>query len=372
MNARPPALAAVVCANGLGHFRRTVEILSRVRARLPECRVTVLCEAWQRQRAGALLALRQLEGAPGVTWVHGVTAPGVGWSPDPALYGDGRLGSWVRRLEASGALAGADVVVSDNLPQVLALRSDAVLQGSFLWSTVLGAAHPGDGEVAGFVREEEALLARHRPPALCVRGVAMPDLLRQTRAVELPWMCPDPGGEARPAVPGRVAVLGGATGAADACLGRAAASCGRLPGVALAVPAAGPRGASALPGAVPFGFAPEEFRACAAALCRPAMGTLHECIAYGLPMALAHEADNVEMAHNGRAVEAAGLGLYLGADPGEAAVVDALRRLLEGRERKQILAAMEAAPKDGYDRAASWLVERLHWTRRGAAPDEGV
>ncbi|MBI4508427.1 MAG: hypothetical protein HY698_02245 [Deltaproteobacteria bacterium] len=262
----------------------------------------------------------------------------------------------MNRLEGSRILERADFVVSDNLPQVLALRPDAIIQGSFLWSTVLEAAFPHEPSVRSFVRQERDLLARHYPPALCVNGFAMPDMLERTTAIELPWMCAEaqetdayssaPSGQ-------RVAVLGGASGAADDCLARARSAAASIAGIELI-------GTRVQGGTkVQAGFASSALRSCAAAICRPAMGTIHDCIAVGVPMACVHEPGNSEMVHNGRAVEALGLGVYLGSTPTDEDVSAALGRITMGSERIAILSAMKLGQKDGYDRAAQWLVRRI-------------
>lgn len=189
----------------------------------------------------------------------------------------------------------------------------------------------------------------------------MPDLLRRVNAVELPWMCP----EIREtsvvgspfSKPDRVAVLGGASGVAAASLARAAFVVAGDARLELAAPAGLPdiqRGA-----VVPFGYTGKEFKSCSGALCRPAMGTIHDCIAYGVPMVCIHERGNAEMAHNGRTVQAEGLGIYLGPDPAEKDIKEALRTVLGGSARAAILNAMKMGNKDGYQKAASWLAQRL-------------
>lgn len=360
MAGRGPTIATVVCANGLGHLRRTTEILSRVLDQAPQSSVALVCEEWQRARGRDIPAVSRLEASDKVSWVHGVMAPGVAWSSDPGIYADGRLMAWVDRLEQSGALDGADMVLSDNLPGVLALRPNAVLLGSFLWAPVLEAAYPREPAVVAYSAQECELLGRHTPPMLCVAGFAMPEVLQRTLAVELPWMCPTVElAETGERPKDRVVALGGATGAADACLSRAADAPDSACGWKLAVPAPWIEDGRPQEDRVPFRYGAEEFSACAAALCRPAMGTIHECIAYGIPMACLHEPGNAEMAHNGRCVEKAGLGVYLGEDPSGDEVRAAIENLSRGALRAAVLQRMREGGKDGYDRAAEWILKKL-------------
>src|SRR5215813_8567522 len=92
--------------------------------------------------------------------VGGVLDPGVVWSTDASRYEDGSLLAWKDRLARLPSLERARLVVSDNLAGVLALRSDAVLVGSFLWGDVLACAHAESRHVGVFAALEEELLSR--------------------------------------------------------------------------------------------------------------------------------------------------------------------------------------------------------------------
>ena len=43
-------ILTLVCSNGLGHYRRCIEILSRIQQTKPEAEFLVCCEAWQIER----------------------------------------------------------------------------------------------------------------------------------------------------------------------------------------------------------------------------------------------------------------------------------------------------------------------------------
>ena len=76
-------------------------------------------------------------------------------------------------------------------------------------------------------------------------------------------------------------------------------------------------------------------------------------------MVCVHEPGNVEMAHNGRFVESAGLGKYLGSSPSKTQVKEAVRCVAAGPTRERVLKTMKSGRKDGYDAAASWLLAKL-------------
>jgi len=340
-------IIGVVAPNGLGHFRRTVNVFARLAERLPAAQIDLVCEAWQAERAAdSTPALRKLRARGRL--IPGVMAPGVEWAAR-ASFTEARLLGWIDRLRKVPEMKRADLVVSDNLAGVLEVRPDAVLMGSFLWSDVLADA-PAPAARA-FVAHERALLAA-RPPMVCVSDLAMPGVKQRTAAVPVGWMCEEVTApalvEAR-ATPPRIAVLGGATGAAD----------GVLEGVAAALRA---RGGWDVVGGRDFGFAPADYAACAAVVCRPGVGTLTECVAAGRPMLLAYEGGNPELMHNARACAALGIAVDLGPDPDGAAAPALLAALLGGRDA---MARLSALRKDGLQRAAEWLAQ--HARPRAAA-----
>jgi hypothetical protein len=344
-------LVALVSENGLGHFRRTVAILAQLVTRGRVNRLDLLCEAWQVERNQSWRPMEVLRAA-GATLHHEIMSPGPRWPlPDDD---DARLSGWIDRARALPAVNDADLVLSDNLGGALALRADAVLLGSFLWSDVYARAANDSARVQRFVEHERGLLAAHRPPMLCVADLAMPGVTERTAAVPLPWMCEDVVVGTVHAAPGeRVAVLGGAAGAADELLVDVAAALVRA-GHDVAVPRAW---LARLPaGRVrEFGHAPEDFAACAAIVCRPGTGTLTQCVAANVPVVAVREAGNLEMEHNAARVAALGLGVDAGAAPASEAILAAIERVRASDAR----AHLAARAKDGVARAADWIESRV-------------
>ncbi len=338
-------ILAIIAPNGLGHYRRAVHVLDRLAARLPDARIDLVCESWQLERGSFAAATRVRTRGRAIT---GVMVPGVEWAERARGYADGRLLGWLDRLAAVPEVAAADLVVSDNLGGVLALRPDAVLMGSHLWSDVLAEVAASDGGARAFVQHERALLERLRPPMLCVADVVMPGVRERTRAVELGWMCDQAAaGALAEVVPqhGRVAVLGGATGAAADVLA----------GVEAALRADGRWN---VVGAREFGHELADFAACDAVVCRPGVGTLTECVTVGTPMLWACESGNVELAWNARVCAALGLGRDLGADPDPTRAPAALAALLAEPEASATRGRLLARGRDGLDAAAAWLATR--------------
>jgi len=334
-----PDLLVIVAPNGLGHTRRTLGVVGRLVERGADLRIDVVAASWQRQAARSWSSGMLLDRAGDrIRWHLGITEPGVTWFSDPTPYADGRLTGWERRLEALPELGTARVVLSDNLAGVLGPRPDARLAGSFLWCDVLGAAFPDDPAVAAFVAHERDLLERHRPPMLCVRDLVMPGVRSATRTVEVGWMCP--GHERAPRSASAVAVLGGRTGAADDRLGAVA---GALEARGLPVVGQPERAGAA------------GWERVAVAVCRPGVGTLTDCVQWGIPMVCVSEAGNIEMAHNAARIEALGFGVDRSEGMAADRVVAAVLTLLEPETREEVRQRMAAADRAGLDEGAEWL-----------------
>ena len=327
----------------------------------------MVCEAWQLERMRAEWATTTLVDSGRVRFHDGIVGREVGWSADASVFdGDGLL-TWHHRLGHLAALQSADLVLSDNLTGVLHHRPDAVVLGSFLWSDVLGAAHPGHPTVARFVEEEHEVLHRCNPKMLCVKGFAMPGVLTRTDAVQLPLMCAqDAEGTARcprarrpSALVPRVGVLFGATNNGMMSAVELATALLSDLGVEVAVPVDLMR---YLPGddrCVNFSFSAREYHQIDVVVCRPGMGTITDCVAYAVPMVLTHEVGNVELEHNGRCAQGIGLGIYVGACPRPEDVVEAVRSLIGTTRADRTRRVMAGVGRNGIEQSLALLLTIL-------------
>ena len=330
-------LLAVVCANGLGHFRRVIGVFDRLLAQR-SVSLTIACEKWQIERTATWPALQRVQQR--ARFVYGVTQPGVQWRARAHEYGE-ELFTWENRLLEHTAQA--DIVVCDNLPGALAVRPDTVLMGSFLWADVLEHAHGSSAEVRQLVARDRALIAEHRPPMLCVGDIAMPAVLSSTAAVPLPWMCEKTGLPARAlsADRPRVGVFGGATGSASEVLEAAAK---QLEGRYIVE-----RG----------GEAEARYETYDLVVCRPGIGTVTGCIADRVPMVLAYEPANLELAHNAARLASLGVALDCGTNAGAETIAEAVERALDPVRHRAASETMAQLGDGGLDAAARWLAAML-------------
>ena len=347
-------MAFVISPNGLGHAKRALGWLPYLLEAFPTLQLHLAMAEWQAERLADVM--------PSSKRVHlafGYTEGAVRWHRAAAAYVGQDLLAWRQHLATWEAFQTAEVVISDNLVEVLALRPDALLMGSFLWGPVLKAAHPEVEAIRQYCAEEQRLLHTYRPTLLCVGDLVMPEAAAQTGAVKLPWMTtPYPSPKAESGRP-TVAFLGGATPSIQASLQSEAEKIAAEGTWQVLVPE---RQWEAGKGMGAFDFSAEAWHSLDAVVCRPGVGTLTDAVRYRVPILAIEEPENLEMLHNGRQVEALGLGRAL--PLGALAQVSSYLQAWETPEgRSAALAALAERPVDGYARATDWLRQRLE---RGA------
>lgn len=339
-----PGVVGVVAPNGTGHLVRVLDVLERRHARLPGVTLGVVCTAAQEHRVRSRYAALQ------VRYVVDAVDCGVAWHVDARRYDDGRLTSWVAALREVRDVTGARLVISDNLAQVLTVRPDARLLGSFLWSDVLAAAHPASTPVRAFAAEERSLLAEVRPPMLCVGDVVMPGVLARTAAVPLGWLCrrttepPVATDTGRPVV----GIFAGGTQDGPARFAPIVEALADEPRWLVA------HDPDLARGGVPTA-AVRDGAGLTVAVCRPGLGTVTTCVAAGVPMLLAHEPGHPELEHVADRLEALGVARRLGDRDVRATVAD----LLRPEVRAPMLAALRGLDRTGLDAATDVLAAAL-------------
>lgn len=268
--------------------------------------------------------------------------------------GDPGACRWHERLPM---LEGYDVVISDNLPDVLEIRNDAVLMGSFLWHQAL------EGIDAAYRRTAERLLDAYQPVMLG-SGLFASELLRSsTRFVDVGLF------EQSTIAPGKGTDLLVSCGYTDECLEqtqaavRILATRGMPPYERVYVE---PR---ALPDEHPDWIVPADFSAkmyssLAAAVLRPGAGTVTDALQAGARLFCFYETGNGELKYNARQIEQHGYGV----DCGEATVAldNAMQWGARSVERKR---SMKSPDFNGAARAAAYLASIDKDTEQGGVSD---
>lgn len=348
---------AIICHNGLGHYKRCIEILHALLQESPATSITVVCEHWQVERMQGWEVSASFWSNPSVRLLEGIAAPGVHWSLDGDTYGTGILTNWHKRLQGLSSLEEADLVLSDNLPQVLYYRPDAVLIGSFLWSDVLGAAYPENEYVQTFVKDEQQLLQQHRPYMICVDDMVMDNVSRQTRTVRMPWFCTRTKKvhNTRPEKP-RIALLGGATSSCGQILLNLSLALADTKQFEIFLPAVD-RANHAL--VSKFDYSEESFLQLDAIICRPGIGTLTDCVRYGIPPITVHEEGNLEMVNNSIKVEELGIGIKLGNELDTLVAFEGIKDFFELGRYREAKKHIENRPDGGVEETVKWILNNF-------------
>lgn len=210
--------------------------------------------------------------------------------------------AWYRALPSLDAF---DLVISDNLVEILHVRQDAIISGHFLWSHVFTNLPPE------FVANEASLLRRHRPPILAGRPFTSPQLRSYPNLVEIGLCTSD----------GQHAVQRGNGSALLVSAGRGGDLSGPLGNFLNVLAARKPeafdvvyveprvlRTIDAPPWLKPADYSVAMYRMLGAAICRPGIGTVTDCLQHDVRIFALSEPDNLEVTHNGNVLETLGLG----------------------------------------------------------------
>jgi len=145
--------ALIACSNGLGHVRRVLMIASELKK--VGHRATVFAPKSSVQKLATSLPVEInfcIKDFDTVTSAKGLRD------------GDPRVLDWEQRLPAIDSF---DLVLSDNLPEVLAVRPDAWLSGNFLWHEVLY------GISDAYFQRARDLLETYKPRILTYGGLSV-------------------------------------------------------------------------------------------------------------------------------------------------------------------------------------------------------
>jgi len=224
-----------------------------------------------------------------------------------AALQDPETDCWTSRLPS---LDRFDCVVSDNLPEILKVRRDAVLSGSFLWHLVLA------GIAEGTRAETEDLLARHRPVMIASELFGMPELAERTRLTRVGLCVASP----PPPGPGEALLIScGGTSGFEADVRRLVETIATGPRPPFSRVFVEPR---LIPDNAPAWmeratFDETMYRALLACVCRPGVGTMTDCVWARARVFSAWEPGNRELSFNASRFAELGIGESAG-DPHEA------------------------------------------------------
>ena len=332
------SVAVIACSNGLGHVRRTLLLVEALRraGMVP----TLLAPAASVARIGQTLQ-RSFDGIVVRHFDTGTCAAAL-------RVGDFYATRWVERLPS---LDGFDLVVSDNLPEVLERRPDAVLSGSFLWHLDLADVSPS------YFDNAQALLRRNRPPMLASRLFATPGLAKHVVVLPVGLYA----AFARPTAQGEDLLISCGHGgdAVEALYALVIAGILKHGKGGFRRVWVEPR---LMPAVAPDWMAPAQFDAglygnLKAAICRPGMGTISDALVAGARIYSLYEPGNRELEFNTIRLDQLGVGFAAtnATDALDAALAFASSTDSQARH----WSASQTIDSDGAYQAAAILASRI-------------
>jgi len=207
---------------------------------------------------------------------------------------------WTTRLPS---LDKFDLVVSDNLLEILNIRPDAILSGSFLWHDALEQINPAWASI------QKQLLKNFFPTMLTSSLFAMPEIHRQTQYLPLPLFGSKNGDNSNSR---DILIASGRSGEADHLA---------LDLIQILLREGLPnyRRAHIEPSLFPdyppkwmvrASFDDQMYRDVTAAIIRPGIGAVSDALLAGCRIFPFYETGNLEMAYNAKRIHILGLGTY--------------------------------------------------------------
>lgn len=164
----------MACGNGLGHVRRVIAILDELFRNFDGLRTILLAPLGHIETLRHWPLLQRLLSRNSVNIIDFDSGFADNWMKDE--------GSLSRILGAQRAvIMKADLIWSDNIHQVLELRPDAVLSGSFFWHEVLEAAYPGNPGAVAYAERSRELIMRCSPVMIGQKDFATSDVRELAR-----------------------------------------------------------------------------------------------------------------------------------------------------------------------------------------------
>lgn len=301
----PTRIAAIACANGLGHIKRLLRMIGGLREAAPGLSFTLFCEQWQLDRLRGWRWLNGVEIAP-------VSLP-VKWYDTPDRYGDW-LNDWRGSL-ASWQLGEYDAVIADNLVEPLEYTENVFLSGSFLWHDVLHGAYPDVPTIRRYYEWAELLLRTRHPPMLVNRYFAMPATERLTQSHKIDFISFYDGPQVKrsKSTPERVLLALGSSPAASGLVDQVRAIMLQMAEVGIVL-FVSERWHDALAGEYPslerYDFTQNPLHTVDAAIIRAGIGSISDCIAARVPAYFVDDS-NPEIAFNAARLSELGIGAPL-------------------------------------------------------------
>jgi hypothetical protein len=280
----------IACDNGFGHIRRCLLIANKL-AELG-CKIHLY---------GNIIAIEKFRN---ITGIHKNVEPfQFNTNTSISSIKQGKPDLWYLRLPS---ISSYDFVISDNLPEILLIRSDAILSGSFLWHRVVDAVDQT------FYSETENLVRQYKPKMIGTKLFTDPNLGEITDLQLVGLIVPETRNQFESSGEDLLITCGKSGEHESAILKLIFDLIQNRKTTPFDTVWVEP---ALLPGSHPewmkkATYDKAMYTRVKAAICRPGIGTLTDCLYYGARVFCTFEAGNKEMLHNSIKLKQNNIGDY--------------------------------------------------------------
>lgn len=297
----------LVSGNGLGHFKRTIEIWEELIDNLA-VNVTIVCEKWQHDKWSNNLGLINLNSHTRIRFHYLDLTKTLQWHESNCLTFEQYQSTWtkIKQLEC---FQNADLVISDNLIGVISSNKKVILIGSFLWHDVLRQSRVGNVDERIF-QHEDSLLENSTAKFVSIKDITMPALQSCKENIRLAWFCKDVYDrpvQAREHY--KILFSAGLSGADTEALTALISEFANISKYSIYLSPALAEKTNLEKGSFTiFDFKEASFRSVDLMIARPGVGAITETIKYQIPMLAVDNGNNSEMMYNAMRLQQLGYG----------------------------------------------------------------
>lgn len=298
----------LVCSNGYGHFKRCARVANKLLEIDNDIIIDFISKESTYKNQSDWSITKKLSSNNRFNFIKGESTIEInGTSKNKQSINYNGI-SWLDNK----MIEKADLVVSDNLASILEIRSDVILMGSFLWSGLI--FDNNHRKLYDYANLELKLIKDIVPEMIALKDMAMPFVIDNTNPFLTSWIVDFNYKLIIKTEINNILVLGGGTGYLDSDLANVCETLSTSENYRIHTTN---RISSLLPHNIHheiFGFSNNDFKKIDLIIGRPGIGTLTDCVTYGIPIFGIGESDNVEIQHNLKKISSLFFGLDISSE----------------------------------------------------------
>ena len=341
-----------VCSNGFGHFKRSLRIAQEIIKINDLVYLELFCTKNQIDNHQNWFLFKNLNQSNKINFV--ITSDNLKISYDSNIsfsFDANFFESYKKKIK------NYDIVLSDNLSHILKIRHDTILIGSFLWSNALKIT---DSNYYSFKKSEISLLNKYKPNMIAVRGFAMTSVKEYTNPIYIDWPVLNAKTNTIKKSLRNILVIGGGTNIINDKLSFILNKLLVNENFNIHTSKGLSAHKSNLKHLNIFNFNENEFNKIDIIIARAGMGTLTDCVKYGIPILGISESDNFEIKYNCEMIEKYNYGLNISNNYKN--ILEIINNINNSEIYTSFQKSLKKAKKNGITQAADYI---LKYNRNG-------